>query len=114
VERLDIPELEGSVLVKEMTASERDDFEASLVERSADGKNQQVTTKEIRAKLIQRTAVNEKHEPMFSLAEVVKLGQMSAKAMDRIYKLSSSMSGITDEDVDEIVKNSASGPPAEH
>lgn len=114
VERVNVPELGGSVLVKEMTAGERDNFEASLVMRDPKGKRQEMTTENIRAKFVQKVTVNADHSPMFSEGEVLELTKVSAAAMDRIYKVGSRLSGLTDEDVEELAKNSNSAQPDEH
>lgn len=113
VEFVDVPELNGRILIKELTASERDLFEASLVVKSPDGKHQEMSTNDIRAKLAQRTCVDQAHKPMFTLADIAALGAMSAAAMDRIYSASMRLSGISEKDVDEMAKNSKPAPGEE-
>lgn len=112
--RVDVPELGGSVLVKELTAGERDAFETSLIVKTRNEKGKEVkemSTADIRAKLCQRTMVGADHKPMFSDEEVTQLSAMSAAAMNRVYEASSKLSGLSDEDIEELAKNSKNGQP---
>jgi hypothetical protein len=108
VEKVDVPEWGGSVLVKEMTASERDRFEASLLKNTWDGKGKEMSTEDIRAKLCALVIVNAKHEPIFREADIPALGSMSAGALDRVYAVAMRLSGLSKGDVEELAKNSQS------
>lgn len=100
-----VPEWGGSVLVKGLSAVERDAFEASMI--SGSGKNQKVNTQNIRAKLCSLAIVDEKGDRIFDdLKAIEALGKKSAAALTRVYEVAAKQSGLRDEDVDEMVKNS--------
>lgn len=95
------------VRVRAMTGAERDAWEASMM--TGKGKNREVNTQNIRAKLVARTVVNEDGTRMFDDLQVKALGQKSAAAIDTIYDVAARLSGISDDDVDELGKPSSSG-----
>lgn len=103
-EVVDVPEWGGQVLVRALSGQERDAFESSLVKQ--DGKKRIVTTENIRARLCQKAMINEDGSEQFSLNEIPLLGQTSAAALDRVYDVVARLSGISDEDVEKMAKNS--------
>ena len=107
-ESLDVPEWGGVVQVRELTSEERDAYEASCLEGS--GSNQRVRLDNIRAKLVVRSLVDEDGNRVFTDADAGALGKKSAAAMDRIFAVAQRLSKITAEDVEELAKNSESGP----
>lgn len=105
-EVVDVPEWGGQVLVRGMTGTERDAFEASIVEMR--GKQSRVDMRNIRAKLVAKSIVDEEGKLLFSDADVRALGQKSASALDRVFTAAQRVSGISDTDVEELAKNSES------
>lgn len=103
-ETLEIPELGGSVIIKGMSGSDRDAWEKSLI--VGRGKRRDVNTENVRAKLAVRCLVNDAGERLFSDGEAVLLGQLSASILNRIYETAQKLSGVSDEDVDELKKAS--------
>lgn len=104
---VDVPEWGGTVLVKGLSGEERDAFEASMLK--GEGKKQKVDTQNIRAKLCSLAIVNEKGERIFSdLASIAALGKKSATALSRVYDIAAKESGLRDEDIEDLVKNSGS------
>jgi len=106
-EEVEVPEWGGSVLVRGLTALERDRFEASVIQGS--GKNTTVKLENARAKLASLTVVGEDGKRLFSQADVAKLSQKSASALNRIYNVAARLSGITDEDLEEISQDFGGG-----
>lgn len=104
-EEVAVPEWGGSVLVRGLTAKERDKYESSMVETK--GKSAKVNMANARARLLVMTVVDESGELMFSQADVGWIGEKSAAAVDRIYDVASRLSGVTDADMDELVGNSS-------
>lgn len=102
-----VPEWGGTVRVRAMTGEERDRFEASIVQTR--GRNVQRNLANIRAKLVACTVVDETGKLVFSFEDVTALGQKSAKALDRVYSAAAELSGISDNDVEEMAKNSEPG-----
>lgn len=106
-EIVDVPEWGGKVRIKGMTGSERDAFESSMLQGT--GKNQKITTADIRAKLCARTIVDNDGKRLFNDGEIAKLGAKSAAALDRVFDKASKLSKISSEDVEELAKNSGIG-----
>jgi len=106
VEAVLIPEWgeDVGVLVRGMTGKERDQFEESILDQS--GKKTKVTMKNARARLVSMTVVDEDGKRVFTVKDIENLGNKNAGALDRIYAVASRLSGITEEDMDELLKNS--------
>jgi len=98
-----VPEWGGTVLIRGLSGTERDALESDSVMRK--GKNVQVNLKNLRAKLAARTIVDEKGNRIFKLSDVEALGKKSAAALDRVFEVASRLSGLTEEDVEELVAN---------
>lgn len=106
-EEVEVPEWGGSVLVRGMTGTERDAFEESIIE--VKGKKQNINMQNLRAKLISKTVVDENGNPIFTPGDVDALGKKSAAALSRVFAVAQRLSGMSDEDLDELTKNSESG-----
>jgi hypothetical protein len=103
IEKVDVPEWDGYVYVRTLSGVERDAFEAMVVERR--GNNYQVNMRNMRAKLACLVIVDESGERIFSDADAEILGKKSASALQRIFNVASRLSGISNEDVEELAKN---------
>ncbi len=128
-EIVDVPEwfTDGQVLIVELSGKERDAFEADMVQLGTNGQ-QKMNLRNIRAKLVARCIVNpddfdfeDKYEKgalvdrivtlkqghtitrMFNDIDVNDLGDVSATALQRVFDRCQKLSGITKEDVDELV-----------
>lgn len=105
-EIVDVPEWGGEVTVKAMTGLERDAFEGSLM-----GTSGSVKIDNIRAKLVQKTVVDEETgKQLFSVADIEMLGGKSAAALDRIFTVARKLSGLSEDDVAALEKNSSPVP----
>lgn len=106
-----VPEWGGEVRVKTLTGSERDQFEADSVKVSTGrkGQTQQTVSANIRARLVAMCAVDEQGQLLFDRADVMKLGQKSAAALERVFDACARLNGMSDEDVAELEGNSESG-----
>lgn len=102
-ERIDIPELGGFVFVQGMSADDRDAFEASLV--TGRGKKRDVDTHNVRAKLAVRCLVDEQGTRLFKDHEAPLLGRIRVDVLQRVFDAAQRLSGIRDEDVDELGKS---------
>lgn len=102
-EDVDVPEWGGTVRVRTLTGAERDQFEASIVELR--GKKRKINTANIRAKLVALSVVDEQGNRLFSDADVALLGKKSAAALDRVFAVAQRLSGVTEDDVEELEKN---------
>ena len=93
------------VLVRELRGRERDEFEASLAVQR--GKQVVPDTANMRAKLVARSVVGDDGEPLFSQQDVAALGELSAAALNRVAEVASRLSGLREEDLEEMAGNSA-------
>lgn len=101
-ETLHVPEWNGTVIVRGMTGSQRDAYEASLM--VGRGQNQQINVKNARAKLVVRCLVDENGKQLFSDEDVNALGAKSGAAIKRIFDVAARLSGLSDDDLTEMTQ----------
>ena len=109
-EEVHVPEWDGTVLVRGLTGAERDEFETGIAEPRASGVRFHM--KDIRARLCVMSIVDGAGHRMFTLADVEALTCKSASALDRVFTVARRLSGLSTADVEELAKNSESGPSA--
>lgn len=107
-EEVHVPEWGGIVLVRGLSGKERDLLEASMIKGK--GKNASVNLENLRAKVVARSIVSEDNNRIFEDADIPALAQKSAAALNRVYEVAQRLSGISQEDVDELTKNSETAP----
>lgn len=103
-EDVKVPEWGGTVRVKGLTAAQRDQVEAKAV--SARGSNMQLNLVGMRAHMAALAIVDDKDKPIFTQADVKALGEKSGAALDRVFEAVTRLSGMSDDDVEELTKNS--------
>lgn len=105
-EDVPIPEWDGAVRVRGLSAAERDRWEQSnLQERGRKG-GYRLRLENARARLVALTAVDvESGALLFSEEDTRALGEAEAAVIDRLYEAAARLSGITEEDLDELLKN---------
>ena len=110
----------GTVRIKDLTANERDRIEQSCaVERLVLGKGgkhkikKDFTLEGIRAKFVAACVVDESGAPIFSEADVKALGNLNAKAVDRIFTTIQDRNGLREDDLDVFVENFSAGQSGE-
>lgn len=97
---LKIPEWGGSVYVRVMRGTERDQFEA----RMTSGDSEKLSN--VRAYLAALTVVDAKGERMFrSTEDIEALGGKSARALTRIFNKALEVNGFGSDDVEKLEKN---------
>lgn len=106
-ETIDVPEWGGEVIVKSLTGAERDAFEDSVVKQR--GKTRELNLRNARARLVSLSLIDESGSRLFSDGDVEALGRKSAAALDRVFAAAQRLSGLTENDIDELAKNSESG-----
>jgi hypothetical protein len=119
-EAVDIPEWGGQVMVRALTGEERDSWEESLLVEKK-GRNGRTTReanlKNIRAKLVSISTYDADGNRLFTEYDVQVLGKKSASALQRIFKVAQRLSGLTDEEVDDLANdlgNDQSGNSGSH
>jgi hypothetical protein len=95
------PEWGGTVLVRALSAGQRDAFELSVT--GPDGRERNLAN--LRARLCALCIVDETGRPIFSAADVAELAERSAAAVERIFNVARRLSGMNDADVAELAKN---------
>jgi hypothetical protein len=114
-EEVPVEEWGGSILLRTMTATERDAYEASVFK--GQGKSD---FNNLRSKLLSKCIVDEKGKRLFKDSEIDALGAKSANVIDRLYDKALDMNGMKAKNAEELIKNlksdqngdSASGSPA--
>jgi hypothetical protein len=96
-ETVSVPEWGGEVLVRTMSGTDRDAFEASLLEK--DGRMENV-----RARLVALTLCDPQGDRLFDDSEIAALGRKSARALDRVFAVAQRLNGIGVEQVDAAKK----------
>lgn len=107
------PEWGGKVRVQSLTGAERDQFEESILGKKGKDGTREVVTKNLRAKLVALTAVDKDGKLLFSMDDVTVLGEKNATPLDRLFAVAQKLSGISKDDVDEMVKNSGTAQVAD-
>jgi hypothetical protein len=96
------------VFVREMTGSERDAWEVSLLSEKEDDKKD---LSDFRAKLVVHTACDEKGKFIFKSNDYKALSQnISGKRIKLIADAAGKINKVTIEDQDALVKNSEAAP----
>ena len=109
-EEVPVPEWGGSVLVRARNGAERDAYEGSMI--TGRGKDAELNLRDVRAKLVVASAVDETGARLFTDADIAALSRKSAAALDRVFAVAQKLSGISKDDVEALAKNSASAPSA--
>ncbi len=107
-EVVEVPEWDGSVMVKSMSGTERDKFEASIMVQK--GKRQQLDMSNIRAKVCALSICDEQGRLIFSPADIKELGKKSAAALSRVFSVAQELSGISSDDLEEYTEELEASP----
>lgn len=101
------------ICVRQMTGHERDTFEQSLIKKVKDAKGNityEQATDDFRAKLAVVTVCTEKGESILLPGDFSLLSRnMSAKKLEKIINTAQKLNAITEEDKENILKNSEVG-----
>jgi len=103
----------GKVRVQSLSGSERDAFEESILGAKNKDGSREVITKNLRAKLVSMTAVDGDGKLLFSHEDVTALGAKNGAAIDKLFTVAQKLSGISKDDVEDMVKNSGAVPSAD-
>lgn len=102
IREVDVPEWGGSVFVKGMTGTERDHFEMSIIRTN--GKEANLNMENIRAKLAAQTVCDAEGTLLFKPSDIKHLTKKSAAALQRIFKVAQELSGLGDEEIQELAE----------
>lgn len=104
-EEVEVERWGGSVWVRTLTGTERDEFEQSCIKSKGSGKGRDVNMVNIRARLCVLTLCNEKGERLFDARDIDALGKKSAMCLDLIFSVAQKLNGLGNEDVEDLAKN---------
>ena len=99
---VDCPEWGGAVRLRCLTGAERDAWEGLWYSRKQKDK---FDARNLRASLVAACAVDDEGELLFAPADIEALGAKCAAPLDRLFETAQNLSGLTDEDVDELEGN---------
>lgn len=109
-EKVHIPEWSVDIYVRGLTGKERDRYEASLLETR--GRSQVTNYANARAKMVILAACDENGDPVFTQADLQELTDKSAAALDRIFSVARRLSGMDEDDINELVNDLKNDPSA--
>jgi hypothetical protein len=104
-EDVEVPEWGGTLRVRGLTGIERDRFEETILDQR--GKNVKVKMTNLRARLVALSVVDEQGQALFTQNDIGVLGRKSAAALQRVFNVAQRLSGFSDEDLEELAKNSS-------
>jgi hypothetical protein len=99
---------DGPVIVQELTGAERDSFERGCVKRN--GKKAETDLTNLRAKLLVLALRDDNGDRLLRDGDVEAIGRLPASVVQPLFEAAMRLSGISDEDVEELVGNSAGEP----
>lgn len=108
-ETVHVEEWGGDVIVRGLTAAGRDAFEASIQKREKDKRGKERVKTDLtnfRAKLVVLCLVDEAGNRLLSNDDAVALGNKSAAAVNQVFDVARRLSGMSQEDVEEMEGNS--------
>lgn len=111
METVEVPEWGGAVIVRSLTAAERDAFDlAATVEQNG---RRVVNFAQLRARLVAMAVVDEQGKRLFSDADVEALAAKSGAAVGRVYDVAQRLAGLGAEDIEEITRNFTAVQPGD-
>lgn len=100
---VDVPEWGTTVYVRAMTGSERDKYEASLIDKKDLPMHERMLN--MRSTLVVLCTVDEDGERVFNDNDTELVGAKSANALDRIVQTAQELNVLADAQVEEIAGN---------
>lgn len=111
VKIVSVPELGGDVRVQGLSGTQRDEFEKASVEGR--GKSMRVNLDNFRARLIVRCVVDEAGKRILRDSDVERVGALPAIAVQRIFKAAQELSGLADDEIEELTEELKTDPSDE-
>lgn len=103
-EVVSVPEWGGEVKVRGLSGTERDAYEASIASPRPDGRKH-INLRNLRARLVVLACVDpETGDRLFRDDDAEALGGKSAAAVDRLFSVARRLSGLGEDDVEEMAE----------
>ena len=100
---VECPEWGGTVRLRSITGTQRDAFEASLVQQR--GNQQRPNMRNVRAKLVVLCAVDETGGRLFGDEDLAALGRKNSKPIDRLFTEAQKLCGLSEGDLEELTED---------
>jgi hypothetical protein len=111
-ELVEVPEWGGTVRVRSLTGTERDQYDAESWSMTHGGKDAQAALTDFRVRRVARAIVDEDGASMFGAADIAALGRKNGAVIDRLDDVVTRLSGMDDKAVKaalEALKDAPSG-----
>lgn len=108
-EDVHVPEWGGTVRVMALSGTDRDAYEAAMVDARKQDTVAAVRLHNFRAKLVVKCLVNDQGERLFEDKQVKALAAKSGAVLDRLFDVARRLSGMDKDAVEEAAGNSESG-----
>lgn len=112
-EEVHVPEWGGTVLVSEMSAHARDEFEQWMGRQYRSTQDQEDPYYHVRAPLCAMCIVDSNGNRLFSIEQVERLGRKNGNALDRVYEAANRLNKVFGQEREQEVKNSEAAPSEE-
>lgn len=105
---IEVAEWDATVRLAVMTGIDRDSWEMSMMQSDNSERGYGINLQALsRANMVARCIVDEAFNRIFKTEKDIEiLSQKSATVLDRLYTICQDINGITDDDIDELEKNS--------
>lgn len=103
IEDVHVPQWGGTVRLRGMTGAERDAFEGALLNKKGDADPNKLIN--FRARLVVRCVVDGQGKRLFEDNDAPALGKKSAAAIDVLFEAARRLSGMSDDDMQEMEAN---------
>lgn len=107
-EEVEVPEWGFRLRVRSLTGTERDAFEASLLQTR--GKDREINLRNMRAKLVAQSVRKADDSRVFSDTQVEALGRKNAAALQRVFRVAQRLSGLAEDEVEELTRELGEDP----
>ena len=108
VEEVEVPQWGGSVLVKPLTARQRGLLTSQIVDQRKDGRR--LKLEEIQIRTCALALVDQEGRRLFDDASMRDLARKSSAALQIVFEAAQRLSGLSDEEVEELQGNSDETP----
>jgi hypothetical protein len=110
-EEVSVPAWGGSVLVRSLTARERGQLMASIVDQKNNGRTLKLV--EVQVRTCAMAIVDANGVRMFGEEDIAKLARKSSGALQLVFEVAQRLSGMSDEQVEELVEDFDETPSEE-
>lgn len=103
-----VPEWGGTVRVRSLSGTERNDLEASMAHLV--GNKPRLNLRNATAKLVAMSAINADGSQLFDQADIIRLGNRNGAALQRLADACERLSGISEDDLKEMTEGFGDAP----